>query len=295
MNFIADNFDDLYASALIGIINHGEQISPRGMMTKELRGVKLTLTEPTNNIISIRPLNYRFMIAEFLWILTGQNRAELISKFNSKIGSFSDDGHHMSGAYGPPIADQMSWIIHTLQHDPDTRQAVLTIWRPRPMGSKDIPCTVMMHFMLRNNSLEMVTYMRSNDAWLGLPYDLFTFTMIQRYVACAIGSGLGPYHHMVGSFHLYEANLGIAANALNREPRRLSTTSLIPTYPWPLEVLEVLISAPNDLYPTLLDSDISEGWRNILSWLTPVITPPTWARLIKANGIEPKGWKEYVP
>ncbi|RYH39567.1 MAG: hypothetical protein EON54_18795 [Alcaligenaceae bacterium] len=69
---------------------------------------------------------------------------------------------------------------------------------------RDIPCTCTMQFVIRNRRLHMLTSMRSNDAWLGLPHDVFAFTMIQELVARSVGVELGEYRHSVGSLHLYE-------------------------------------------------------------------------------------------
>jgi thymidylate synthase len=86
----------------------------------------------------------------------------------------------------------------------------MTIWRQSPdeiyPESKDIPCTVMLHFMIRNFKLNLTVYMRSNDAWLGLPYDLFNFTQIQCQVAVKLGYPPGNYYHIAGSMHVYTHN-----------------------------------------------------------------------------------------
>ena len=58
--------------------------------------------------------------------------------------------------------------------------------------------------MLRGERVDMVVFMRSNDAYLGLPHDIFAFTMLQELVARTIGAELGTYVHMVGSLHLYD-------------------------------------------------------------------------------------------
>ena len=235
------------------------------------------------------------MVAEFLWIITGQNRADLIGKFNGEMKRFSDDGHHLSGAYGPPITDQLPWIIRQIKADPDTRQAVLTIWRPLPGESKDIPCTIVMQFMLRKSGLEMLTYMRSNDLWLGFPYDLFTFTMIQRYVASALGVPPGPYHHHVGSLHLYDRDLESVKKALGRPHRCVDTADLVPSYPWPLEILECLVAAPNAVRRRT-GSTLPDGWWNLVSLLIPSYSSqnPRWCAILERHGIEPRGFKDYL-
>ena len=73
--------------------------------------------------------------------------------------------------------------------------------------SKDINCTVCLQFFIRNNKLHMTTYMRSNDLWMGFPYDVFQFTNMQVLMSMELGVELGTYTHISGSLHLYKRNL----------------------------------------------------------------------------------------
>ncbi len=298
MPFVADTANDLYAEVLDHVTASGERVSPRGLATREVRGASLVLTDPTYNLVTVKPLNIRFAVAEFLWILTGQNRVDLVDKFNGQITQFSDDERHMSGAYGPPVADQLPWVIRQIEEQEDTRQALLTIWRPRPGPSADVPCTISMQFMLRNDALEMVVFMRSNDLWLGFPYDLFVFTMIQRYVADAIGVKAGPYHHHVGSLHVYERDLDAARAALDAPHNHVDTSDLVPTYPWPLVALEVMVAAPEKLPAMAADrsAEMSLGWWTIFSLLIPSYSTasPKWSAVLETFGLEPKGFKDYL-
>jgi thymidylate synthase len=70
--------------------------------------------------------------------------------------------------------------------------------------TKDIPCTLNLQFLLRDNKLNMIVNMRSNDIIWGLPYDLFVFTNMQEVVANTLGVELGWYLHRPGSLHLYK-------------------------------------------------------------------------------------------
>ena len=124
------------------------------------------------------------------------------------MARFSDDGHILAGAYGPRISRQIPYIVNTLLDDHESRQAVLTIWTERPTPSKDIPCTISMQFLVRKQSLHLIVNMRSNDLWLGMPYDMFSFSMVGIYVALKLKPYLqtvpGLLHVNVGSMHLYE-------------------------------------------------------------------------------------------
>ena len=186
------------------------------------RGLKIT--EKLNNswiidmddpIITIpeRKLSYSFMFGEAAWMLEGRNDVESVSKYVDGVKRFSDDGVTFFGAYGPKIITQTSYVVDTLIKDNDSRQAVLNIWRENPRSSKDIPCTLSLQFFLREASddlwLHTVATMRSNDAWLGTPYDTFNFSAISFYIAChlnrvGIKCKLGSLNIQAGSRHIYE-------------------------------------------------------------------------------------------
>jgi thymidylate synthase len=218
------------------VLTEGRLTKPRGRLTKEIIGASFTIANSSYGVITspTRKINPSFMAAEFLWIILGLNDASMITPFNKKIGDYSDDGVTFNGAYGPKVAEQLPYVIRTLKQDPDSRQALLTLWRERPMPSKDIPCTTSMQFFIREGYLDMVTYMRSNDLWLGLPYDVFNFTMIQQYVARAVNAIPGEYHHHVGSFHLYEPDWEKARAVVDEKLGLLDLPSPSITYPyWP--------------------------------------------------------------
>ena len=215
MEIRGNSADEVYYKTLKALIAAGHVVSPRNEQTLEVIGAHLIINQPWRNIITLpdRKLSYPFMVAEAAWMLTGSNDLRMIQPYNNRIAAYSDDGDVLKGAYGPKLIEQLPYVIETLKIDPSSRQAVLTIWRERPRVSKDIPCTIMMQFFVRDTqqvrgrTLDMVVYMRSNDAWWGMPYDIFSFTMIQQYVAQKLNAEIGEYHHMVGSLHLYDKHV----------------------------------------------------------------------------------------
>lgn len=193
------------------ILTHGEEVCPRGLRTKELlhHTVKVDMARPVVTRKE-RGLNYQFMAAEALWILAGRNDVDSLAKFVPKMRQFSDNGEVLAGAYGPRIVPQLPYVVNTLKQDPDTRQAALTVWTPCPGPSKDIPCTVSMVFNIRRCSeteqenLHLHVHMRSSDAWLGIPYDVFSFSMVGFYVCALLGLYPGTLTLSLTSNHLYE-------------------------------------------------------------------------------------------
>jgi thymidylate synthase len=114
-----------------------------------------------------------------------------------------------------PRSSQLEAVVELVRRKPNTRQAMLTMYDAGDLAGalvgdpKDVPCTSCIQFILRDGRLHASTYMRSNDVWLGLPYDLFCFSSIQRIVAAEVGAEPGDYHHSVGAMHVYERDAGV--------------------------------------------------------------------------------------
>jgi thymidylate synthase len=145
--------------------------------------------------------------------MSGDNRVETIAPFSKEISKFSDDGERFFGAYGPRIIDQISYVAKTLHYDNDSRQAVISIWRPNPPVSKDIPCTVSLQWIIRDGKLHCFANMRSSDVWLGVPYDWFNFSAISLGLLVMLNNRkdpalcplvLGNLYFYAASQHLYE-------------------------------------------------------------------------------------------
>jgi thymidylate synthase len=199
-----------YQSLLRHIVDCGKLVTCRGYEIIEVLNcaISIDMNQPLVTI-KARKLGKKFPMAEAAWIMSGDNRVSSISPFSRMVKSFSDDGLWYFGAYGPMVVDQLPYIIRALERDLYTRQAVLTIWRPRPYDTKDVPCTVSIQFIYREGRLHCIDNMRSSDAWLGVPYDWFNFSMLSAGVAIILNKKLnmdiklGNLYFNAGSQHLY--------------------------------------------------------------------------------------------
>lgn len=212
--FEHDGLADVYPAMCQTVMDHGDDVSPRGAKTKELCDVTIKLNDPTDVVLpaATNRVGYRpaIGVAEGLCLIAGVADPALMTRVSRAFTGFTDGGA-FHGAYGPRLRFQLPRIIDRLQDDEDTRQAVVTIWDPLYDGAsseqeppRDLPCTVYLNFRVRNGQLTLKTHMRSNDLWLGFPYDVFQFTLLQRTVAYLLGVEAGPYVHHVDSLHLYE-------------------------------------------------------------------------------------------
>lgn len=207
MTKIFSSIDELYYELCNELVEHGREVNVRNMSTKELIGKSFVLQNPRKRLLQNkeRRLSPYYALGEWLWYMSGSNSLEFISYYAPSMWKYSDDKKTLNGAYGKRIKHQLEEIILMLKKKPNTRQAIITIFDVRDLNyeSLDIPCTLNLHFLIRDNKLHLIVNMRSNDIYLGLPYDIFAFTMIQEYVASMLNVELGSYYHHVSSLHYY--------------------------------------------------------------------------------------------
>lgn len=206
MNIGSYYIDNLYFSICNKLLN-AQKVGD----TRELNNVVINLYDIANNIVSIRGLSPSYLFGELLWYFGGRNDVEFISKFSSFWKGISDDGKTCNSAYGYLMKyafgfDQIRKVIELLREDPNSRRAKINLNTPRAavIETKDEPCTMFLQFLIRNRKLHCTAVMRSNDIWLGFPYDVAFFTELQKYIADRLNIEYGEYTHFVVSMHLYD-------------------------------------------------------------------------------------------
>lgn len=206
---IANNIDDIYRETCRRLLDEGNEVNG----TKELNNFSFTLTDIRNNIINIRNISKSYLFGELLWYMTARNDIGFIQQFSGFWGRISDDGVTSNSAYGHILFkrhgfDQVHKIIELLIADPNSRRAVLNLNVPNAnvIETKDEICTIALQMYIRDGKLNCTGIMRSNDIWLGTPYDVAFFTELQKYIAHRVGVEYGTYTHFVTSIHAYDRN-----------------------------------------------------------------------------------------
>lgn len=222
------NVNEVYPMAVDYCRWHGEPIEARGTHTREMHPVTIELEQPWQCLVTSfgRPVNVAFAMAEVLWILSGRRDVEMLDFYSSNIKKFSDNGTTFNAAYGYRLRqahghDQILDVIATLQDDPTSRQAVLSMWHPNDRGwfhvmdnpdediqlakrhTLDRACNVFSHLLIRNNRLDWMHFVRSNDIILGLPYNFVQFAHLQAHIARALGILPGEFVYIADSLHMY--------------------------------------------------------------------------------------------
>jgi thymidylate synthase len=259
MYLVEDSIDDLMHEALDRIFAKGVRVesSTKGANT-ELTGVLLELRQPRARLSRTETKGTIFScLGELLWYLAGSERLDFITYYLSRYTESSDDGISVHGAYGPRLlamrqnVNQIKSVIELLGKKPSSRQAVIQLFNAEDILEvhKDVPCTCVLQFLARDGKTHLVTYMRSNDAFLGLPHDTFAFTFIQELVARTTGTEVGTYKHFAGSLHLYDRDVSKAQAYLKEAWQDFSAMPPMPIgNPWPS--IEVLLNAEREIRET---------------------------------------------
>lgn len=211
MEIKASSADALFTSILY---EFGKVEPMDGNVAYEIINANLVLTDPTRNTMTVceRKMSLKYAIAELLWYASANPEVTAIAPYSKFWRNISDDGVTVNSNYGYCIRkkfgfDQWETCKQILQNDKSSRQAVIHIKEARDIiknPTKDLNCTIALQFLVRNNKLDLIVTMRSNDIWLGLPYDLFNFTCMQMQMAMELGIEVGTYYHNAGSLHMYK-------------------------------------------------------------------------------------------
>lgn len=236
-----------FRTCLARLMEVGLEAHPRGTTTKELLNYNISLFNPRNRIINFpdRKTNLKYLLGEFIWYISGSSDPAGIlpyAKFwdgirnsgqepmyaagtvnsnygsrlfgHSKLIAFHEFDNGAGGAW--PI-NQWQKTVELLKQDKDSRQAIMNIHVPtdRHHGNKDVPCTLTLHWFIREDRLHLIVNMRSNDVILGFTNDVFQFTMLQEAMVLSLRGAypdldIGCYYHNAGSMHIYDRHFEMA-------------------------------------------------------------------------------------
>lgn len=287
MHEISDNIDDLLRATYQHIQKQGVRSeATRGAFTA-VQGALLELTvtqarlsrsENRGKIVSC--------LGELIWILSGSKLLKGITPYISLYEEESDDGETVYGAYGPRIFAQEGFhqfeeTFELLSKNPNSRKAVMMIATPTDFEKyrKEVPCTTSIQYRIIDEKLTAITTMRSNDAYFGLPHDIFVFTMMQEIMACKLGIETGPYKHFVGDLHIYQKDEGNIERYLSEG---YQTTLLpMPAMPKPRidEALNWLVESERAVrenpFAVLNNNNIDSYWLNLFGFVASHLAKDT--------------------
>lgn len=222
---VFENFQSAYKGLLSNVLYYGNKVKVRDNEMLETIPCYFEILNPRDRLLNIKCRNdkiRKYTFGELMWYLSGKDNLNFINKYSKQWAKLSDDGVHCNSAYGKYIFGQMlchgdgvnykdsglrysqwEWCKKQLLNDMFTRQAVIQIKPIQMYDTKDVACTYFLQFMIRNNKLDLIVGMRSNDLMFGTTYDVFMFTFLQELMAAEIGICVGTYRHFASNMHIY--------------------------------------------------------------------------------------------
>jgi thymidylate synthase len=173
---------------------------------------------------ALRDANPFFHLFEALWMLAGRNDSEFPARYAAQMAQYSDDGVTLNGAYGYRWRhyfgyDQLAWAVDELTHNPQSRRVVIAMWDggnadeemsgdfyKATHGSLDVPCNTHVYLSLVTGMLDLTVCCRSNDiVWGAYGANAVHFSILQEYIATALGCPTGTMYQISNNYHAYGA------------------------------------------------------------------------------------------
>ena len=198
--------------------------------------------------VTTKKLAWKAMVSELLWFLEGSNDerrlAEILyedkrdnlegkntiwtqnanAEYWKQKSKFSGDVGRIYGVQWRDFngVDQLKNLIEGLKKDPDSRRHILTAWNPAELHNMSLPpCHAFSQFYVSNNKLSCQLYQRSCDMFLGVPFNIASYSILIHIIAKECGYEVGEFIHSLGDFHIYEEHFEQVKIQLSREPKKL--------------------------------------------------------------------------
>jgi thymidylate synthase len=202
-------------------------------------------------LLTTKKVHLRSIIHELLWLINGDTNIKYLH--DNKV-SIWDEWADSNGDLGPIYGaqwrnwnnegiDQIADLINSLKNNPNSRRHIVTAWNPSVLpdeSSKDFaanvangkaalpPCHAFFQFYVADNKLSCQLYQRSADVFLGVPFNIASYSLLTMMIAQVCGLGLGDFVHNFGDVHIYNNHIEQVKLQLSREPRELPTMRINP-------------------------------------------------------------------
>lgn len=192
-------------------------------------------------LVTTKKIHIKSIIYELLWFLKGDTNIQFLNNNGVRIW---DDWADKNGDLGPiygkqwrswignngQVYDQISNVIQQIRTNPDSRRLIVSAWNVGELSAmKLLPCHNMFQFYVNNNTLSCQLYQRSADAFLGVPFNIASYSLLTCMIAQITNLKVGEFVHTFGDLHLYNDHLELAKMQLNRTPYPLPKLIINPS------------------------------------------------------------------
>ncbi len=190
--------------------------------------------------LTTKKLHLKSIIHELLWFLSGSTNARYLQEKGVKIwNEWADADGNLGPIYGYqwrswPAADgrsidQVKAVVSSLRNNPDSRRHIISAWNVGEIEKMALPpCHILFQFYVAGGRLSCQLYQRSADIFLGVPFNIASYSLLTLMMAQVTGLKPGEFIHTLGDAHIYLNHLDQVRLQLTREPRPLPVMNLNP-------------------------------------------------------------------
>lgn len=191
-------------------------------------------------LLTTKKLHLKSIIYELLWFLRGDTNVKYLQENGVRIwNEWADENGDLGPIYGHQwrswrtaegkTVDQISQVIEEIKRNPDSRRLVVSAWNVGDLPKMKLPpCHVLFQFYVANGELSCQLYQRSADVFLGLPFNIASYSLLTMMIAQVCGLKPGEFIHTIGDAHIYLNHIDQVKLQLTREPRPLPVMKINP-------------------------------------------------------------------
>ena len=191
-------------------------------------------------LLTTKKLHLRSIIYELLWFLKGETNIQYLKENSVRIwDEWADENGNLGPVYGHQWRswksndgfeiDQIFDLIKNIKENPNSRRLIVSAWNVGDIPKIALPpCHSFFQFYVANEKLSCQLYQRSADVFLGLPFNIASYSLLCMMIAQVCNLKVGDFVHTLGDTHLYLNHIEQAKHQLKRSPKELPTMKINP-------------------------------------------------------------------
>lgn len=190
--------------------------------------------------ITTKKLHLKSIIHELLWFLAGDTNTKYLNDNGVRIwDEWADDDGNLGNIYGyqwrswpSPDGnhiDQISQVINDIKSNPNSRRLIVSAWNVGDIKNMALPpCHAFFQFYVNENKLSCQLYQRSADIFLGVPFNIASYSLLTMMIAQVCNLQYGDFVHTLGDAHIYKNHFEQVKTQLTRQPKTLPKMMINP-------------------------------------------------------------------
>ena len=231
-----------YLDLVRHVMEHGVDKEDRtGTGTRSVFGYQLRCNLADGfPLLTTKKVHLKSIIYELLWFLRGDTNVRWLQEHGVRIwNEWADENGDLGPVYGSQwrawpdgnggTIDQIAQVIDQIKNTPDSRRIMVSAWNVAEVPTMKLPpCHSLFQFYVADGKLSLQLYQRSADLFLGVPFNIASYSLLLMMVAHVTGLEPGEFIHTFGDAHIYRNHFDQVKEQLSREPRQLPRMVLNP-------------------------------------------------------------------